>query len=159
MGDEAPEFKTFCAKTAELHAKSAEIHQLTIRKPIQKGNYGFHMTTHVGILPQDNRWCDTWEEFYIQGMKHILAIEEKTQGHSDELALLAIQLIEKIIPRLLRSIETGGRRIKPTLADGDLQIGNTRTDLTTKKAVIFDAGSFWAHNECKLRFTVFERRP
>lgn len=56
---------------------------------------------------------------------------------------------EKVILRLLRPLETGGRSIRPTLIHGDLWHGNAETDAETGQPIIFDAASFYAHNECK----------
>lgn len=125
MGDEPPDIKTFCTKTAEIHLKSAEMHQQRSCKPPFEGNYGFHVATPLGMLSQDNCWCATWGGFYIQGMKHILAFGERTQGPSDELDALAVQLIEKVIPRLLRPFETGGLQIKPILVHGGQRGSNS----------------------------------
>jgi protein-ribulosamine 3-kinase len=144
--------ESFCATLAELHRKSADMRQMQSIEPTPEGNYGFNVPTHFGMLPQDNRWCETWEEFYIQGMTNILAFEEKTQGPSDELDFLATRLIQKVIPRLLRPLETEGRRIRPSLLHGDFQPKNVQTDLETGRLVMFDAGAFWGHNECALSF-------
>ena len=146
LGQETPDPEAFCSKIAELHTRSAQ----TSRRDVSSGKkYGFQITTHLGMFPQDNRWCSTWEEFYIKGMKRVLAFEERTQGPSKELDELAIQLLERVIPRLLRPLETNGLSIEPTLVHGDLQIRNARTDLITGMPKIFDAGAFWGHNECE----------
>lgn len=148
MGEVAPDVEEFCVKVANLHLESAKMHEQETREEIKGGNYGFHVTTHLGMLPLDNRWCDSWVEFFRQAIRRILAFEEKTQGPSEELNRLASALINEVIPRLLVPLDTEGRRIRPTLIHGDLQIRNARTDLNTGKAVVFDAGSFWGHNEC-----------
>jgi len=142
MGDDLPEISKFCASLAELHQKSIPLSP-------NKGKFGFHITTHQGMLPQDNRWCETWEEFFIQGMKRMLELEEETQGPSTEIKELSVSLYEKVIPRLLRPLETGGRQIQPCLIHGDLWYGNAMMDLDTDEPIIFDACAFWAHNECE----------
>ena len=70
---------------------------------------------------------------------------------------LSERLISKVIPRLLRPLETGGRQIQPRLVHGDLWDGNTSTDIATDMPVIFDAASFYAHNECKTMLNKYER--
>jgi protein-ribulosamine 3-kinase len=145
----SPNLMIFCARTAELHARSAEIHHQKSWNPPPEGNYGFHVTTHIGTIPKDNRWCDTWEEFFKRAMQRVLDEEERTQGPSNERALLAAQLLEKVIPRLLRPLETGGRLINPALVHGDLKSANVGTDRETNLPVTFDGGAFWGHNECK----------
>ena len=62
---------------------------------------------------------------------------------------MATPFFDKVVPRLLRPLETGGRSIRPSLIHGDLWHGNAETDAETGEPVIFDAASFYAHNECK----------
>lgn len=81
-------------------------------------------------------------------MRRILAYEIDAQGRLEELNLLASDLLEKVIPRLLRPLETRGRSIRPVLIHGDLQIRNVKTEKDTLQPMFFDAGSFWGHNEC-----------
>ena len=139
MPNELPDVERFSAQVAALHraAKSPN------------GKFGFDVTTFQGNLPQDNTWCDTWEEFYIRGMVRMLQLEEHSQGPWPELAELRKPMFEKVIPRLLRPLETGGRKIAPTLVHGDLYYGNTGTDLATNEPIVFDACCFYSHNECQ----------
>lgn len=139
MVEELPEISQFTKSVAELHLRSVSL----------TGKYGFHVTTYMGPLPQDNTWTDTWEEFFLRGMKRMLFLEEAAQGPSPELNVLVPLLFEKVIPRLLRPLETGGNSIKPVLIHGDLWYGNCCTDSNTDRPIVFDACSFWAHNECK----------
>ena len=53
-------------------------------------------------------------------MKRMLQLEEESQGPSQELNELYVAIYEKVIPRLLRPLETGGRQIEPCLVHGDL---------------------------------------
>ena len=63
-------------------------------------------------------------------------------------------MVEKVIPRLLRPMETNGRSIKPALVHGDLWCGNAAIDVQADAPLIYDPSSFYAHNECNLRFQV-----
>lgn len=58
-------------------------------------------------------------------------------------------MIEKVIPRLLKPMETNGRSIKPSLVHGDLWYDNAAVDTATDRPLIYDPASFYAHNECK----------
>lgn len=79
----------------------------------------------------------------------MLKIREDRAGHNLELAELMPVLFDKIIPRLLRPLESKGRTIQPSLVHGDLWYGNTGiTDGDTKEGIVYDPASFWAHNEC-----------
>ncbi|KAK7416888.1 hypothetical protein QQX98_004946 [Neonectria punicea] len=130
------------------HAVS-QLHSLTSGAS-PNGKFGFHVTTFNGTLPQDNTWTDTWEEFYIRGMRRMFQLEEKAHGPSEELSALVRPFLEVVIPRLLRPMETAGRCIKPVLIHGDLWIGNVSTEPNTKSPIMFDASAFWGHHECKL---------
>jgi len=149
LSDDITDTTAFCQKAAEMHNKSARLHEQTLGTPEVPDNFGFHVTTHTGMLPHDNRWQHSWEKFFTHAIISILAFEEKTQGPSEELDFLANALIQKVIPRLLRPLETGGKSIRPVLVHGDLQLRNARMDLTTGRPVMYDAGAFWGHNECK----------
>lgn len=139
MTDELPDLESFCASVARLHLNSVS----------PNNKFGFSTTTYMGPLPQDNTWCDTWEEYFKQGMTRMLDLERNVQGPNHELEQLTDKLYEKVIPRLLRPL-TFLKSIKPVLIHGDLWYGNCCTDNTTGKPIVFDACVFWAHNECTL---------
>ncbi|KAL9471067.1 hypothetical protein ACSS6W_009008 [Trichoderma asperelloides] len=136
-----PEPSSFCESLARLHSSHSS----------PEGKFGFHCTTYNGNLPQDNTWCDSWEDFFANGLRHILKIREERTGQKNrELDALLPQLFDKVIPRLLRPLETEGRKIKPALVHGDLWYGNTGIIDETKKGIVYDPASFWAHNEYEL---------
>jgi protein-ribulosamine 3-kinase len=137
MTEELPEIETFTANVARLHHSSVS----------PNGKFGFPVTTYMGPLPQDNTWCDTWEEYFKRGMIRMLELEKNIQGPSEELEQLTAQLYEKVIPRLLRPLKVLNS-IKPVLIHGDLWYGNCCTNNATGKPIVFDACVFWAHNEC-----------
>lgn len=139
MTEELPEIESFTSSVAKLHRDSI---------PKSPGKFGFPITTYMGPLPQDNTWCDTWEEYFIRGMTRMLDLERNVQGPNEELENLTQQLYEKVIPRLLRPLDIL-KSIKPVLIHGDLWYGNCCTDNATGNPIVFDACVFWAHNECK----------
>ena len=139
MAEELPDINAFAWKVAELHMKSES----------PNGKFGFPVTTFSGNAPQENSWTDTWEAFFTQAVTHMLKLEEESQGPSEEMRRLGDELVGKVIPRLLRPMETGGSKVKPCLLHGDLWYGNACTDLKTNSPIIFDACSFYGHNECE----------
>lgn len=147
MVEELPDITLFTANVARLHLSSVS----------PNGKYGFPITTYMGPLPQDNRWCDTWEEFFTQGIRRMLELERNAQGPSQELDELASKFYEKVIPRILRPL-TVLKSIQPVLIHGDLWYGNCCTDNDTGKPIVFDACVFWAHNECQYRFILSNAR-
>lgn len=81
----------------------------------------------------------------------MLVLEEQAQGpQSDEMKIVLGALFDKVIPRLLRPLETDGRSIVPSIVHGDFWHGNCATDVETNDPLLFDASAFWGHNECKL---------
>ena len=75
--------------------------------------------------------------------------EQEMHGHNEEMRDMHQIVLDKVVPRLLRPLETGGREIKPTIMHGDIWDGNTSVDATTKMPAIFDASGLYAHNECE----------
>ncbi|KAI9770333.1 MAG: hypothetical protein M1840_003492 [Geoglossum simile] len=137
-----PDRVKFPALVARIHLKSMD------KSPT--GKFGFPVTTHLANLPNDNSWRDTWEEWYSAAMQRILELEERVQGPDPELTDLSKGLLEKVIPRLLRPLQTRGRNIKPCLIHSDLWLGNVKPDAETKEPIIFDSCGFWGHNEADL---------
>ena len=80
-------------------------------------------------------------------MERILSIEWESQGPDDELKELTEGMLTKVIPRLLRPLETGGRQIQPRLLRGDLWDGNTSQNADSDMPIIYDATCLYAHNE------------
>ena len=156
MTDEIAEVETLPAKLAQLHMKGT----------CPKRAYGFHVPTNQGALAMPNTWRSSWECFFSEMMQRLFDWEEEMHGHQEEMSSLSKAIIEKVIPRLLRPLETGGRDIQPCIVHGNLWDGNTSTDAVTDKPVIFDASSAYAHNECtfswerlKVMFANPRRRP
>lgn len=141
MTDEMPDAKKFCAKLARLHLNSI------LQSPT--GQFGFHTTTYVGNIPQENTRCDSWEVFFTRAFKHHLDLEERVQGPDEKMKKLSETMIQKVIPRLLRPLETEGRQIKPCIIHGDLWWGNATMSADSDEPMVFDACAFWGHNECK----------
>ncbi len=141
MIEELPDPQAFCAKLAQLHRDSIPLSP--------NGKFGFHVTTYAGNMPQDVTWCDTWEESFSRGLRGFAEQEKNARGPSEDLDRLLPQLFEKVIPRLLRPLHTGGRKLKPVLIHGDLWYGNLATNGNTGAPITFDPAVFWAHNECR----------
>lgn len=139
MSDEMP-------RTPELVAVVAKLHQST-ESP--NGKFGFHVTTCGGNYPVDTSWCDTWEEFFTRIMKHTMEKERLIHGPNDELDRLSPMILQRVIPRLLRPMESGGRKLRPVLIHGDLWHGNVAIGDGTNAPVLYDPCAFYAHNECE----------
>ena len=111
MDQEVPAMEPTCQRLADLHLRS-----------LRKGEtrFGFPLDTYNGSLRQTNDWQDKWEQFFVQQLKGMLKLEEHSQGtQSEEMSDLLQHIFEKVIPRLLRPMEYGGRCIRPVLVHGD----------------------------------------
>ncbi|KAK3903966.1 Fructosamine kinase-domain-containing protein [Staphylotrichum tortipilum] len=121
--DEMPDPKDFTARLADLHGKSQS----------PEGKFGFH---------------SSWEVFFAKCLSYALDLEIKgRRGSHPELDALRTVLFGKVIPRLLRPLETGGRSVKPSLVHGDLWYANSGRDRDSGRSIIFDTCCFYAHNE------------
>lgn len=139
MTGEFPDVETFPARMAELHRDGTS----------PDGRFGFSVATYHGQTPIDHGWSDTWEEYFRRTTRVLLELEQEAQGHNEQILDLAGAFLDKVVPRLLRPLQTGGRSIRPALIHGDLWHGNASMDADTNEPVIFDAACFYAHNECQ----------
>ncbi|PMD60750.1 uncharacterized protein K444DRAFT_560745 [Hyaloscypha bicolor E] len=140
MTDDLPDLHSFPAMLAKLHRNGSS----------PNGSFGFPVKTYHGQTPIDHGWSDTWEEYFKRTTTVLLRLEQESQGLNKELLDMADPFLNKVIPRLLRPLETGGRSIKPCLIHGDLWYGNATMDGDSELPIIFDAACFYAHNEYDL---------
>ncbi|KAK8068158.1 hypothetical protein PG996_007270 [Apiospora saccharicola] len=158
-----PAIPRFTNVVAQLHQRSssraATNHPKQQQPPLPKKKFGFHITTFNGTLAQDNTWTETWEEFYVRGMRGMLQLEEEAGGPCEELKRLSEPFLARVVPRLLRPLETGGRRIDPVLLHGDLWLGNVATQEATGEPLMFDSSAFWGHHECRFLFPLLWPPP
>jgi fructosamine-3-kinase len=142
-------------RVPELVAVMAKLHKESVSP---EGKFGFQAPTSQS-LQLENSWCDTWEEFFTRAFRGTVRHEQEIQGVNEELQRLADETSAKVIPRLLRPMESGGRRLKPTLVHGDLWHGNMGIDMVTGQVVLYDCCAFYGHNECKSMMACLEIHP
>lgn len=126
---------------AELHMRS--------EREAKPGEFGFAVTSWGGTNPVRYPLSQSWEECFTRCMELTFEMEEDTHGPDEEWARLREALLTKVIPRLLRPLETEGRSIKPALCHGNLWDGNASVDANTGTPRIFDVNPTWGHNECE----------
>lgn len=139
MDDDLPDVTALSSSLAQLHKKGLS----------PNGKYGFSQPTLQGTIPQYTEWTDSWEDFFTKSITLVMDNEEKSQGSDPEMQELREAVLKKVLPRLLRPLETGGRKIQPRLVHGDIWDGNVSTDTMTDLPIIFDATCIYAHNESK----------
>ncbi|KAK3347045.1 Fructosamine kinase-domain-containing protein [Lasiosphaeria hispida] len=141
VGDQPPDPAKFTARLAEMHKKSVS----------PTGKFGFHITTCHAKLPQvTDCWEESWEVLYGKQLSHMINLDQEKHGSWPEFQLVCRLTLDKVIPRLLGPLQSDGRSIKPCLVHGDLWDENTATDMATGEPFVFDAGSFYAHNEYEI---------
>ncbi|KAI1420703.1 Fructosamine kinase-domain-containing protein [Xylaria sp. FL1777] len=141
------EFREMTNDMPEPHKFAALLSTVHERTVSPTGKFGFHITTYAGNLPQFVSWEESWETFFAKSMRQALDLEVERKGPSEELDILSQALFDKVIPRLLRPLESEGRTVKPSLVHGDLWYANAGIDVSTDQPLVFDACCFFAHNE------------
>lgn len=139
LSEDIPEVSDFPALLAEMHKRGVS----------PTGEFGFPITTYSGRNPQYFPPSNTWEECFTKGLTGEFNLEEGTHGPDEEMRRLRQDFMTKVVPRLLRPLETEGRTLVPRLVHGDLWDGNASVDVSNGHPMIFDAVPLYAHNECK----------
>lgn len=111
--------------------------------------FGSHVPTFNGHIPLRNEWCDIWEEWYSRQFRSDIAWEQNVRGTNADFNNVADEFFEKVMPRLLRPLESNGRSIKPTLIHGDVWHRNAQVDWDMGRVVLFDGCCCYAHHESK----------
>ncbi|KAI0020974.1 Fructosamine kinase-domain-containing protein [Xylariomycetidae sp. FL0641] len=140
MSDDIPDVHEFPRLVAEMHEKGVS----------PDGRFGFPFVKQGAANPLPTPLCDTWEECFTRRLKSDFENEDKTQGCDPEIAVLKKLILRKVVPRLLRPLETEGRKLIPRLCHGDLWDGNASTDMSTGQPMIFDPAGIYAHHEYEL---------
>ncbi|KAI4215189.1 MAG: hypothetical protein LQ351_002504 [Letrouitia transgressa] len=115
-----PDPKVLAAQLALMHHKSQS----------PTGKFGFPVTTYDGKLPQTTDWESSWTTFFSKLFAGIARLDTDVNGLWDELHQALDRTLNEVVPRLLNALE-----------ENDLQTGNL---------YIFDAASYYAHNEMEL---------
>lgn len=115
------------------------------------GKFGFHVTPYYGPPPMVVDWTDDWETFWTREFRSGVEYVQRMCGKDPELVELTEEFVDKVVPRLLRPLQTGGRDIKPSLCHGDLWDGNIQIDVDTNQPVLFDPCPFYGHHEMDLQ--------
>lgn len=142
----------------DFSALPLEIAKLHLSSQGSRTTFGFPHPTYHGWLEQYNREADSWETFFSGALSRSFSLYKDVVNKINPLeweAELEIQmqvLLNIVIPRLLRPLESGPHPIKPTLLHGDLWQGNFGIDKKTLRPMVFDPCCFWGHNECKSFF-------
>ncbi|KAF2747653.1 hypothetical protein M011DRAFT_50157 [Sporormia fimetaria CBS 119925] len=139
MHDDLPNTEAFVTLLAKVHAQESP-----------NGKFGFHIPTFQGNIQNNNTSCNTWEEHFTRNLRSLIDLERSIQGRDPEMDALSHSLITKVVPRLLRPLETNGNKIKPVLLHGDMWHGNVSIHAQSGEPIIYDPGCFYGHNEYEM---------
>jgi fructosamine-3-kinase len=113
-GDQLGSF--FLTSFRHLRARSPPTLQfLSILKKLHlsstspNGMFGFHVTTYYGPPPMINEWTNDWEHYFTRQFRANVEYAQRERGQNSEFNDVAEEFIQKVIPRLLRPLQTGGR--------------------------------------------------
>ncbi|KAI1460209.1 Fructosamine kinase-domain-containing protein [Annulohypoxylon moriforme] len=132
---------------AEFTRRLAHLHKIS-QSPT--GMFGFHTRTCDGDRAHVVDWQKSWTVFYRNLFLGVCKLDIEKNGHWEEYERAIDQIAWKIVPRLLEPLESDGRQIKPCLIHGDLWEGNMGINMETGDTLLFDASSYYAHNEMEL---------
>lgn len=138
--DTAPDPEELAVKLAELHHRSSS----------PTGKFGFHVVTCDGKMPHTVDWQDSWAGFFGRVLQGICKIDVEANGPWPEMERATEQVITKVVPRFLGNLRHQGEPIKPCIIHGDLWEPNLGVDRKTGELVMYDVGSYYAHNEMDL---------
>jgi protein-ribulosamine 3-kinase len=144
-------FRHLVAETPLPNRLLPIVRKLHLESASPTGKFGFHVTLFYGPPPMIVDWTDNWEEFWTREFRSGLEYAQHMRGNDPELQEVADEFIDKVVPRLLRPLQTGGRNIKPSLCHGDLWDGNIQVDLATNEPTLFDPCPFYGHHEMDLQ--------
>lgn len=135
----APDPEEFMGKLAQLHKSSQS----------PTGQFGFPVTTFDGNMPHTVAWQHTWVAFFRNLLLGACALDAANNEPWPALERATRQLVDVVVPRLLGSLRQNGSQepVKPCLIHGDLWEGNRGIAMETGDSVVYDASSYFAHNE------------
>ena len=103
-------------------------------------------TTHAKIDQAVDQLDDSWSALFSRHLRHIMELAQPILKWP-EFDVICRLTLDKVVPRLLLLLQENGRVLKPSLIHGDCWDGNTAIDAKTGEAFVFDACSFYGHNE------------
>ncbi|KAH6848432.1 Fructosamine kinase-domain-containing protein [Chaetomium sp. MPI-CAGE-AT-0009] len=132
---------------AEFTRRLAQLHKLS-KSPT--GKFGFAVQTCDGDRAHVVDWQESWAVFYRNLFLGVCDLDLKRNGPWPEYERAISQVAWKVIPRLLEPLQAKGRTLKPCIIHGNLWEGNMGISMETGDTLLFDAGSYFTHNEMEL---------
>ncbi|KAI1329428.1 Fructosamine kinase-domain-containing protein [Xylariaceae sp. FL0255] len=139
---EPPDPKTITKMIADLHRTTAGT------SPDNK--FGFDVPTCHGKISQPNEWDSDWCRYFSRLLTVFYDEDMKVNGPFPEYENAFKVLKERVIPRLLRPLQSDGRVLTPCLIHGDLWHENIGLNEETEEPMLYDPALFYGHNEFEM---------
>jgi len=151
---------------AKLGKRIAEMHRhnVGLKQPVKQ--FGYHRKTYCGNAVLENDWQNSWAQFYADQRIRSICNRISTAQGDQVITDLGDKVASKVVPLLCSS-----EKIKPALLHGDLWSGlsplilfkaygkllsgNASVNSETGEPVLYDACSFYGHNEAELGIVSF----
>ncbi|KAK8110224.1 uncharacterized protein PG998_006681 [Apiospora kogelbergensis] len=131
----------------EFTQRLAQLHKLS-KSPT--GKFGFAVPTCDGQVARTVDWEESWAVFFRKLLLETCRRDVETNGPWPEMERATTQIADFVIPGLLGPLQENGKKLKPCIIHGDLWEGNMGIVKKTRKSILFDVGSYYAHNEMEL---------
>lgn len=120
--------------------------QLAAMHGFTKQQYGWDIDNTIGATPQQNRWCESWVDFWREQRLGYQLTLAANNGFKGELQVLGEKLLVEM-PVLFTD-----REIEASMLHGDLWGGNM-AGLSDGSPVIFDPAFYYGDREADLAMT------
>ena len=132
-------------RAGELGRELAQLHR--VQQPQQR--YGFDIVTYCGALAQENDWCDSWAEFFVEHRLRPQFRMARANGFAFGNAERVLNVVRKSLPDHPHA----------SLVHGDLWSGNSafveQDDDSEPQPCIFDPAGYIGDREVDLAMTHF----
>jgi hypothetical protein len=147
MEDMHPDAKSWATAMATLHRRSMG------KSP--NGQFGFDRKGYLANICVDLSWQPTWETLWTQLHLSVCDVEEANCGVNEDLSSLRKAVVDVVIPRYIRPLESDGRSIQASLLHNDAWPGNVKpmTD-APNMLCLHNSAAFWGHHE-RMHFNPF----
>lgn len=140
------------AALARLHMRSAERMQ-----DVHQGRFGFPVSTWLGAAEQENEWSPVgdWLGFFVSRRLQPRLTAAVTKfgdawGTSNENVLALSTVGSRLCHVSVLRCLFEGVTVRPSLIHGDLFMGNAGSHGKGRVACLYDAASYFAHDEMDL---------
>lgn len=131
----------------ETWRRLIKLHQLSVSPT---GQFGFHIQTYIGGIPQHVEWDTCWASFSKKLLSSMMELETEIRGPWKDDNRFQ-RTLQEVVPRLIGALERDGRKVKPSLIHGNI-FGSWGRLYESGNSVFYRASSYFAHHEMEWAF-------